>query len=73
MSEYSSKNYAKVGGDDLVIGGVLNINDAGEIDLGSNVKITVSGTNVVISGLPTAAPTAGSGILWNNAGVLTIA
>lgn len=73
MSDYATKNYAEAGGDNLVIGGILDVQDGGEIDLGANAKVTISGTDVVIAGLPTAAPAAGSGILWNNAGVLTIA
>lgn len=73
MSDYSSKNYAEDGGNKLVIGGALNVQDAGEVDLGANVRVSVSGTDVVVTGLPTAAPTPGSGILWNNSGILTVA
>lgn len=44
------------GGNSLVIGAVT---------------LTVSGSNVIITGLPTSDP-AVAGALWNNAGVVTV-
>ena len=62
---YNTKVYLEQGGEKQVVA------DSGAIDLGANVTLTVSGTNVVITGLPTSDPTV-SGALWSNSGVLTL-
>jgi hypothetical protein len=53
------------GGDKLVI------EDGGSLELGADVALTVDGTDVVITGLPTSDP-AKAGALWANSGVLTL-
>lgn len=40
------------------------------LNLGS-VKLTVSGANVIITGLPTSDPSV-AGALWSNSGVVTV-
>ena len=52
-------------------GGSLVVASGGSVDLGANVALTVSGTNVVITGLPTSDPGV-AGALWSNTGVLTL-
>lgn len=48
----------------------LDISSGGSVKLGANVTLTVSGTNVILNGLPTSNP-AVAGALWTNSGVLT--
>lgn len=62
---YNTKVYGEQGGDKLVISA------GGSLDLGANITITVSGTNAIITGLPTADPSV-AGALWSNSGVLTV-
>lgn len=52
-------------------GDFLDVESGGAITLGASVAVTVSGTNVVITGLPTSDP-AVAGALWSNSGVLTL-
>jgi hypothetical protein len=51
-------------------GETLNVDDGGAVVLG-DVTLTVNGTNVVITGLPTSDPSE-AGALYSNAGVLTL-
>lgn len=62
---YNTKVHVEQGGEKQVIA------DGGSLDLGVNVTITVTGTNVVITGLPTTDP-AVAGALYSNSGVLTL-
>jgi hypothetical protein len=48
----------------------LDLTTGASIKLGANVTLTVSGTNVILNGLPTSNP-AVAGALWTNSGVLT--
>ena len=41
------------------------------MELGANVALSVDGTNVIITGLPTSDPSV-AGALYSNAGVLTL-
>lgn len=52
-------------------GASLDVASGGAINLGASVALTVSGTNVIITGLPTSDP-AVAGALYSNAGVLTL-
>lgn len=52
-------------------GGQMVVSDGGSIDLGASVTLSVSGTNVVITGLPTSDPSV-AGALWANSNVLTL-
>lgn len=52
-------------------GDSMDVEDGGSVTLGANVTITVSGTNVIITGLPTSNPSV-AGALYSNAGVLTL-
>ena len=52
-------------------GDSLDISDGGALNLGASVTLTVSGANVIISGLPTSDPGV-TGALWSNSGVLTL-
>ncbi|MCV9960738.1 hypothetical protein OIU34_02400 [Pararhizobium sp. BT-229] len=65
MSEQNTKIYTKQGGAEQVY------EDGAKLKLGANVTLTVSGTNVLFQGLPTADPSV-AGALYSNAGVLTI-
>ena len=51
-------------------GDSLDVADGGSVVLG-DVVLTVSGANVIITGLPTADP-AVAGALYSDAGVLTV-
>jgi hypothetical protein len=51
-------------------GDSLSIASGGSITLGTGVTLTVSGTNVILNGLPTSNP-AVAGALWNDGGVIT--
>lgn len=51
-------------------GDSLSVAAGGSITLGTGVTLTVSGTNVIITGLPTSNPNV-AGALWTNSGVLT--
>lgn len=62
---YSTKVYMERGGDKQVVA------DGGAIELGASVTLSVSGTNVLITGLPTSDPSV-AGALWSNSGVLTV-
>lgn len=48
----------------------LNVADGGAIALG-DIVLTVSGANVVITGLPTSDPSV-AGALFSDSGVLTV-
>lgn len=61
----NTKVYMEQGGDKQVI------EDGGSLDLGAGVTLTVNGTNVIITGLPTADPTVADA-LYSNLGVLTL-
>lgn len=62
---YSTKVYMERGGDKQVVA------DGGSIELGASVTLSVSGTNVLITGLPTSDPSV-AGALWSNSGALTV-
>lgn len=62
---YNTKVYMEQGGETQVVA------DGGSIDLGANVTLTVSGANVIITGLPTSDPGV-AGALWVNSNVLTL-
>ncbi len=51
-------------------GDSLDVASGGSVKLGANVTLTVSGTNVILNGLPTTNPNV-AGALWTNSGVLT--
>jgi hypothetical protein len=65
MSSYNTKIYMPQDNDSIVV------EDGGEIDLGANVVLAVTGTNVILTGLPTVDPHV-VGALWKNANVLTV-
>lgn len=65
MSTYNTKVHIEQDGEKLVV------EDGGSVDLGANVTLTVNGTNVVITGLPTTDP-AVAGALYSNTNVLTL-
>ena len=48
----------------------LNVEDGGAIVLG-DITLTVAGTDVVITGLPTSDPSV-TGALYSDSGVLTV-
>lgn len=48
-------------------GDSMDVEDGGSVTLGANVTITVSGTNVIITGLPTSNPSV-AGALTLSAG-----
>lgn len=52
-------------------GASLDVADGGGINLGTGIALTVNGTNVVITGLPTSDPSV-AGALYSNSGVLTL-
>lgn len=62
---YGPKVYMKQGGDTQVVA------DGGSIELGANVTLTVSGTNIIITGLPTSDPSV-AGALYAASNVLTL-
>lgn len=70
---YGPKVYMQQGGDTQVVadGGTVEVQDGGSVDLGTGVTLSVSGTNVLITGLPTSNPSV-AGALWSNSGVLTL-
>lgn len=49
----------------------INIEQGGAVINMGGIKWTWDGTDLVITGLPTANPTK-AGALWSNAGVLTV-
>jgi hypothetical protein len=59
---YQTKNYEKQGGDEWVIGGTLTV---------GGIAFTTDGTNIIVTGLPTADPHV-VGALWANSAVLTV-
>ncbi len=61
----NTKVYMEQGGDSQVVA------DGGSIALGASVTLSVSGTNVILTGLPTSDPSV-AGALWANTGVLTV-
>lgn len=66
------KVYLPQGGDSLEVDddGAINLADGAVLTLG-DVAFTVSGTNVVITGLPTADPSV-AGALYADSNVLTL-
>jgi hypothetical protein len=73
--------YLPQGGAELVVGsggavtvesgGEITVASGGTVDLGAGVTLTVAGTNIVITGLPTSDPSV-AGALWTNSNVLTL-
>lgn len=61
----ASSNYEEQGGAIWVIGGQLIF------DTTTAVKFTVTGANIIVTGLPTSDPTV-AGALYSNSGVLTL-
>jgi len=49
----------------------VSINQGGTVLTIGSITLTASGTNLVITGLPTSNP-AVVGALWSNAGVVTV-
>lgn len=69
----TAKVYMNQGGDEMTVasGGKITVSSGGECDLGTGVTLSVSGTNVLITGLPTSDPSV-AGALWVDTGVLTV-
>lgn len=61
---YNTKVSLPQGGDSI------DIKTGGSITLGAGITLTVSGTNLIVTGLPTSDPSV-AGALWTNTGVLT--
>lgn len=61
----NTKVYLEQGGDTQVVA------SGGAIELGASVTLSVSGTSVIITGLPTSDPSV-AGALWANSNVLTL-
>lgn len=61
------------GGDAMTVGdgGSITLEDGASMPLGASVTLSVSGTNVLITGLPTSDPSV-AGALYTNTGVLTV-
>lgn len=51
-------------------GDSLAVDAGGSITFGTGITFTVTGTNLIVTGLPTADPSV-AGALWTNSGVLT--
>jgi hypothetical protein len=62
---YNTKVYVEQGGDTQVIAA------GGSLELGASVTLSISGTNVIITGLPTSDP-AVAGALYTATNVLTL-
>ncbi|GMG82590.1 hypothetical protein LNKW23_18030 [Paralimibaculum aggregatum] len=62
---YNAKVHNEQGGDALAVA------DGGSLKLGTSVTLSVSGTSVVLTGLPTSDPSE-AGALWVNSGVLSV-
>ena len=54
----------QVGGESLAV------DAGGSITFGTGITFTVTGTNLIVTGLPTSNPNV-AGALWTNSGVLT--
>lgn len=65
MAGENTKIYTRQGGSERVYA------NGAKLELGANVSLTISGTNVIITGLPTADPTV-AGALWVDTGALKI-
>lgn len=65
MSTYQPKVHIRQGAEEFVLA------DGASMELGANVALSVDGTNVIITGLPTSDPSV-AGALYSNAGVLTL-
>ena len=61
---YNTKVYLDNGGDRMAL------KDGASITFGTGITFSVSGTNLILTGLPTSNP-AVAGALWTNSGVLT--
>jgi hypothetical protein len=57
---YQPKVHIKQGGDTQVI------KDGGSLELGDSVSIAVSGTNIILTGLPTSDPGIAGALYVNN-------
>ena len=62
---YQTKVYLEQGSERLVL------KSGGKIAVGDTIERTTEGTNLVISGLPTADPSV-DGALWSDSGVVTV-
>lgn len=65
MAGENTKIYTRQGGSQRVYA------DGAKIELGANVALTITGTNVIITGLPTADPTV-AGALYVDTGALKV-
>jgi hypothetical protein len=65
MAGENTKIYTRQGGSERVY------SDGAKVELGANVTLTISGTNVLITGLPTADPTV-AGALYVDTGALKV-
>lgn len=65
MSTYNTKVHIEQGGETLVL------EDGASLSLGADVTLTIDGTDIVITGLPTSDPSV-AGALYSNSGVLTL-
>jgi hypothetical protein len=65
MAGENTKIYTRQGGSERVY------SDGAKVELGANVALTISGTNVLITGLPTADPTV-AGALYVDTGALKV-
>lgn len=70
---YSPKVYRKSGGDVLVIasGGEKSLEDGASMTLGTGVTLSISGTNVLLTGLPTSDPSV-AGALYTATNVVKV-
>lgn len=65
MSANNTKIYLEQGGNTQVL------EDGATLTLGANAALSIDGTNVLLTGLPTSDPNV-AGALWVNTGVLTV-
>lgn len=81
MGDRSTPVYGSQGGDErtfdsgatlrLKDGSTQVLEDGAVIELGSGVTLTITGTDLVLAGLPTTDPGV-TGALWANSNVLTL-
>ncbi|HLP66763.1 MAG TPA: hypothetical protein VK181_04515 [Rhizobium sp.] len=65
MAGENTKIYTRQGGSERVY------EDGAKVELGATVSLTIAGTNVLITGLPTADPTV-AGALYVDLGALKV-
>jgi hypothetical protein len=69
----SATVYMEQGGGKQVVasGGEIEVQDGGSVALGASVTLSISGTNVLLTGLPTSDPSV-AGALYLDSSVLTV-